>query len=69
VVSASEAIQRARLNDYGDGVAHGFETVLRLLLGEPVDGAAPFAGPLTPEAERWARAALARIDAAKPSTR
>jgi hypothetical protein len=61
VSSYAEIIKRARLNDYGDGVAHGFETVLRLLLGEPVDGAAPYDGPLTPECEAWARDALARL--------
>jgi hypothetical protein len=58
-------IQRGRLNDYGDGVAHGFETVLRLLLGESVDGAPAFAGPLTPETREWAETALARIEGSK----
>ena len=47
---------------YGQGVAHGFETTLRLLLGETVDGTVGFLGPLTPECEAWAREALSRLE-------
>lgn len=54
--------QEAIATTYGQGIAHGFETTLRLLLGETVDGTVGYLGPLTPECEAWARMALARLE-------
>lgn len=53
--------EAAKIRDFAEGVTHGFETALRLFLGEAADGGAPCPQPLPPEAERWARDALARL--------
>lgn len=61
----SDVIRQARLGDYGDGVAHGMETTLRLLLGEPADGGYPCPGPLTDETVAWAQRALHKLEEAR----
>lgn len=52
--------KKALRTQYGQGLADGFRITLRLFLGEPQAGAAPYTGPRTPESEAWARAALNR---------
>lgn len=63
---AAASMRDALRTQYGQGVAEGFRITLRLFLGEPTAGAAPYAGPRTPESEAWARAALDRDPEAKP---
>lgn len=58
-MTAEQALLR---HEYGQGVAHGMRTTLRLLLGRDTDGAPAFPGPLTPECERWALVALDRVE-------
>lgn len=55
------AHQAALRREYSEGLAHGVRMTLTLLLGETCDGGQPYTGPLTPETERWARDALARV--------
>ena len=58
--------QAALIREYRRGLIDGYETTLRLLLGQPDSDGVPYTGPaLPPEAEAWARQALARIEAAK----
>lgn len=61
-----ESAAKAALSTaYGQGVAHGFETTLRLLLGEPADGGVPYGGELPPDCVAWARSALRALDASR----
>lgn len=48
---------------YQRGVTDGMEIALSLLLGRESHGGIPFQGPLSPEAQNWAMAALAAIKA------
>ena len=60
---AADIAQDRMVTAYADGLTAGFEIVLRLILGLPVEGKAePYRGELPPELERWARDALARIE-------
>lgn len=58
--TAAMTPEKALRTQYGQGLADGFRITLRLFLGEPQAGAAPYTGPRTPESEAWARAALNR---------
>jgi hypothetical protein len=57
--------QQARLRDYRTGLANGMEIAVRLFLGETSNGGEPCPQPIPPEAEAWARDALARIQESK----
>lgn len=49
---------------YADGVTDGMRIALQLFLGDGApEGGVPCPQPLTEDAERWARAALDRIQA------
>lgn len=59
--TAAKVAQQALARQYGEGVLHGMQTTLTLLLGEPADGGVPYMGaPLPEDAIRWAEQALAK---------
>lgn len=49
------------LRQYGEGMRDGFEAVLRLVIGESVDGAEPYSGPVPDELRAWAGECLGRV--------
>ena len=48
-------------SQYAEGVADGFEIVLRLVMGEEASGAPPYVGPRPAELEAWCAKALLRL--------
>ena len=54
--------KNAMARQYRSGLRDGMKITLELLLGNPINGAPPYAGSCPPELVEWAERALARLE-------
>lgn len=54
-------VNPALLRAYAEGMRDAYESVLKIILGQPVDGADPYTGPVPDELRAWATECLGRV--------